>query len=121
VSIDAEYLFEITKDRNLVANFEKIEEPEDPEQPEEPGEGVEELTSSFNIYPNPVSDMLFIEIEVEIEEVSIFDIYGRIQNLSNSATQQLSNSIDVADLNNGIYFVKIKTENGEAVKSFVKN
>ena len=95
VSIDAEYLFEITKDRNLVANFEKIEEPEvpenpeNPEDPEQPGEGVEELTSSFNIYPNPVSDMLFIETEVEIEEVSIFDIYGRRQELSVISCQLL--------------------------------
>ena len=105
----------IIKDRDLVANFEKLE---DPEQPEEPGEGVEELTSSFNIYPNPVSDMLFIETEVEIEEVSIFDIYGRRQELSAVSSQP--SAIDVSGLSSGIYFVKAVTSECEAVKRFVK-
>ena len=35
--------------------------------------------------------------------------------------QKLRNSIDVSELNSGVYFVKIKTENGEVVKRFVKN
>ena len=29
-------------------------------------------------------------------------------------------AIDVSDLNSGIYFVKVMTENGEIVKKFVK-
>ena len=41
-------------------------------------DGVEELTS-FRIYPNPVNDRLYIEAEVEIEEVVVYDIYGRQQ------------------------------------------
>ena len=36
------------------------------------------------------------------------------------ATQQLSNSIDVTNLNSGVYFVKVVTENGESVKRFIK-
>ncbi|MBQ5856681.1 MAG: fibronectin type III domain-containing protein [Bacteroidales bacterium] len=84
------------------------------------GEGVEELSSSINIYPNPVNDKLYIETQTQTLTVEIYDIYGRIQNLSNSATQQLSNSIDVTNLNSGVYFVKVVTENGEVVKRFVK-
>ena len=76
--------------------------------------------NDFNIYPNPVNDRLYIATETEVEEVVVYDVYGRIQNLSNSATQQLGNSLDVANLNGGIYFVKIKTENGEVVKRFIK-
>ncbi len=129
VSIDAEYLFEITKDRNLVANFEKIEEPEDPEQPEdpenpedpeqpeEPGEGVEELTSSFNIYPNPVNDKLYIETQTQTLTVEIYDIYGRQQSMVNG---QQSTVIDVTNLNSGVYFVKVVSSEGEAVKRIVK-
>ena len=83
-------------------------------------DAIEEQTSSFNIYPNPVNDMLYIETETEIEEVSIFDVYGRNQNLRSSETQNLSISVDVANLNSGVYFVRIKTENGEVVKRFVK-
>ncbi len=86
-------------------------------------DAVEEMTtSSFNVYPNPVSDRLYIETQTLTQTltVEIYDIYGRIQNLSNSATQQLSNSIDVANLNSGVYFVKVVTENGEMVKRIVK-
>ena len=83
-------------------------------------DAVEEMTSSFNIYPNPVSDKLYIETEAEIEEVVIYDIYGRVQNLRNSETQKLRNSIDVSEFNSGVYFVKVVTENGEAVQRFIK-
>ena len=86
------------------------------------GEGVEEISTSFNIYPNPVNDKIYIETLTQTQTltVEIYDIYGRVQNLSNSATQQLSNSIDVTNLNSGVYFVKVVTENGETVKKFIK-
>ncbi len=81
-------------------------------------DAVEEMTtSSFNVYPNPVNDRLYIEAEAEILEVSIFDIFGRQQSTVNG---QQTLSIDVANLNSGIYFVKVVTENGEMVKRFVK-
>ena len=84
-------------------------------------DAVEEMTASFNIYPNPVSDKLYIETEAEIEEVVIYDIYGRVQNLKISETQKLRNLIDVTELNSGVYFVKVVTANGEAVKRIIKN
>ena len=84
-------------------------------------DAVEEMTSSFNIYPNPVNDKIHIETESEIKEVVVYDVYGRVQNLSNSATQQLGNSIDISNLKSGIYFVKINTEKGNIVKRIIKN
>ena len=83
-------------------------------------DAIEEMNASFNIYPNPVNDKLYIEAETEIEEVVIYDIYGRVQNLKNSETQKLRNSIDVTNLNSGVYFVKVVTEKGEAVQRFIK-
>ena len=84
-------------------------------------DAIAELEATFNVYPNPVNDKLYIETETEIKEVVVYDVYGRVQNLSNSANQQISNSIDVTDLNSGVYFVKVVTENGEAVKRIIKN
>ena len=81
-------------------------------------ESIEEYEVSFNIYPNPVSDKLYIETEVEIEEVSIFDIYGRRQELS--AVSHQPSAIDVSGLNSGVYFVKVVTSEGETVKRIVK-
>ena len=80
-------------------------------------EGIEELSSSFNIYPNPVSERLYIETEVEVEEVVVYDAFGRQQSTVNG---QQSSYIDVANLNSGVYFVVIKTNEGTVVKRFVK-
>ena len=82
--------------------------------------GIDETSAGFNIYPNPVHDKLYIETEAEIEEVVVYDVYGRIQNLRNSETQKLRNSIDVSNLNSGVYLIKINTENGIITKRFIK-
>ena len=83
------------------------------------GENIAELTSSFNVYPNPVNDKIVIETEEIVKEVVVYDIYGRRQELS--AVSYQPSAIDVANLNSGIYFVKVVTENGEAVKRFIKD
>ncbi len=79
------------------------------------------LMADFNVYPNPVKDRLYIETSTQIQSIEVYDIYGRIQNLRNSETQKLRNSIDVSNLNSGIYFVKVKTEEGNIVKRIIKN
>ena len=81
------------------------------------GEAIEELSSSFNVYPNPVKDKLYIETEAEVEEVVVYDIYGR-QQLAVSGQQS---AISVTNLNAGVYFVKVVTGNGEVVKRIIKN
>ena len=103
---------------------EQPEQPEDPEQPEVPEEGIEELSSSINIYPNPVKDELTIATEIRVEEVSIYDIYGRLccRDASNASTSTMDTfNVSVQDLENGIYFINIKTDKGNIVKRFIKN
>ena len=76
------------------------------------------LTNKFHLYPNPVGDKIFIETDADIEEINVFDIYGRRQ-LSTINSQQ-SLSIDVSGLNTGIYIIKINTKEGNIVKQFIK-
>ena len=85
-----------------------------------PEDGVEEFSSSFNIYPNPVNDVLFIETEVEIEEVVVYTITGVIVGQQSTVNSQQLTCIEVSDLNSGVYFVKVVTNEGEVVKRFVK-
>ena len=86
------------------------------------GENIVEHNNELNcnIYPNPASDILTIATELRVKEVSIHDIYGRVvrQQVNETTGQQV---VDVADLEAGVYFVNIKTENGNIVKRFVKN
>ena len=81
-------------------------------------DSIEELTSSLLLYPNPVNDKLYIETEVEVEEVVVYDIYGRRQELSAISCQP--SAFDVSNLKSGVYFVKVVTSEGETVKRFVK-
>ena len=81
---------------------------------------TEEQISSVQIYPNPVNDRIFIEAETEIEEVVVYDIYGRHQ-VTETPSRQGNLSIDLSDLKSGIYFVKINTEKGNIVRRIIKN
>ncbi len=86
------------------------------------GENIVEHNNELNcnIYPNPASDILTIATEANVEEIAIYDIYGRAvrQQVNETTGQQV---VDVADLENGIYFINIKTDKGNIVKRFIKN
>ena len=82
--------------------------------------GIDELSSSINIYPNPVDNELFLATEVRVEEIAIYDVYGRKTTVYGLQTTDFVHSIDVADLEAGVYFVKVVTSEGEIVKRFVK-
>lgn len=68
------------------------------------------------IYPNPASDKLHIESVQPPERIQIFDLNGKvIKNLESTR------DITVADLQSGIYFIRIKTDKGEFNKKFIKD
>ena len=81
---------------------------------------IEDKEVRCNIYPNPANDRLFIEAESEINDVVIYDIYGRRQ-VTETPSHQDNASVDLSRLNAGIYIVKINTEKGNIVKQIIKN
>lgn len=82
---------------------------------------VEEITPSFNVYPNPVQDKLFLATELNVKEIAIYDIYGKETKVYSLQSTDFVNAVDVAELNSGVYFISIKTDNGNIVRRFVKN
>lgn len=72
--------------------------------------------AQFNIYPNPVKDEIRISSEEMIEDVAIYNINGQ-QTIADSQ-QPTANSctINVSNLNPGVYFIKV---NGN-VQKFIK-
>lgn len=74
------------------------------------GVGEQEGTS-IRIYPNPATDVLFIAGEFATGTyVEIYDQLGK--SVMRQGLQSESNQLNVSQLNNGIYMVKIKTETG---------
>ncbi|NVO02970.1 MAG: T9SS type A sorting domain-containing protein [Bacteroidetes bacterium] len=82
-------------------------------------EGLNNIANEtgINIFPNPATNNLTIETP-EKATLEIINIEGQLIKTFNTAEKQTT--IDVADLSNGIYFIKAKTDRGVAVKKFIK-
>ena len=88
----------------------------------ENGVGVSENEiENISIYPNPTTGELTIENgELKIDEVNIFDIYGKNVLSNHLITSSSHHLINISHLSAGVYFVKIRTEVGEVIKKVVK-
>lgn len=72
---------------------------------------IEENDLMVSIQPNPFNSEFMISVNEVIEEVEVFDLQGRlIKSISN--VNQGSILVDNTQLINGVYFVKIKSNNG---------
>ena len=78
-------------------------------------ENAIETASEMSIYPNPTSGMLNITSNEEIDSVEIFNSIGNT--VVSSKVAGNSSAIDMSNLPNGMYFVRVSTANGiETVK-----
>jgi len=69
----------------------------------------------FNVYPNPASTYVIIESEkVKGESLKILDISGKV--VKHFKIQNSEFRIQIEDLDNGVYFIKIGTQ----VHKFIK-
>ncbi len=76
-----------------------------------------QIENQISIYPNPVKNILNIKhTNISIDNGSMYDVSGKLV-LSTSD----SRTIDVSNLNPGLYFVKIEIENKEVIKKIVIN
>ena len=70
-------------------------------------------TSGISIYPNPTVDYFFINSDIEIGKIEIYNIIGKkIKTLENTN----SNTFDVSDLRVGIYLVRILDTHNKSLK-----
>ena len=70
-----------------------------------------------NIYPNPTSDILIIDIE-EKGILEIINLQGQIVDLKNLPEKQ--NNLDLSNLVSGVYTLRIKTDRGIAIRKLIK-
>lgn len=64
----------------------------------------------FALYPNPCTTNINVEIspDVEIDDVSIYDVSGRLVKTQNAGFE----TIDVSNFTSGVYVMKVTLENG---------
>lgn len=77
-----------------------------------------ERDESIVLYPNPATSQVNIRCDNAIRQIELFDIQGRILQtvIENSNESQL----DISKQSNGIYFIRISTENGQKVEQLSK-
>jgi hypothetical protein len=75
----------------------------------------------FNVYPNPTSKQLNIETvnKQVIQEISITSMEGRRLYFRN--TNSFQEIIDLSEFSNGVYVLKIKSNEKEIVKRIIKH
>ena len=74
--------------------------------------------SLFTIVPNPAQNEITISAAISFNTVEVINFLGQtvISQINNAQTVKL----DISNLNNGVYFVRLVSENGTSVKKFVK-
>ena len=71
--------------------------------------------NEINIYPNPVSDILTIESTSTIDKIELYSILGaKVFSILNT------NTLDLRDLNSGIYLLKIDTKGMNLSQKLIK-
>lgn len=73
----------------------------------------------LQIYPNPASDILKISAGVEINSLSLFDIYGHL--LTSKDVNNESFELDIRHLSKGLYILRIRTFGKTYTRKIIKD
>ena len=80
--------------------------------------GVEDnLADLINIYPNPATTTLNIDIpsNIEVLDVALYDILGK-----NTGAVLVNGTMDVSNLSRGVYILNVKTDQGTLTQKVIK-
>lgn len=85
------------------------------------GLGISEIEHEVNIslYPNPTKDKIYLNSDKEIEAVSVYNLQGKL--INHIAWNSSNSFVDISNVPNGIYFVKIRTKEIEVTRRIFKN
>jgi len=76
------------------------------------------VTNQIKVYPNPVKDNLFIQHD--FVQTESYEIYNMLGELVKSGEMKTNISIDLKDVINGVYYLKLNTEYGVLTYKIIK-
>ncbi|MBP6566854.1 MAG: T9SS type A sorting domain-containing protein [Saprospiraceae bacterium] len=79
---------------------------------------VETIVSGVQIFPNPATNMINVQSDEDVRRVNIYNIAGQLVMSLNSENIE---SIDISALHNGLYFVRVETEENVYTERLIKN
>lgn len=78
--------------------------------------GIDDSSSiDFSVYPNPTTDNIKVNSKDEIKSLEVLDFIGQSLLINHGST-----SINVEQLPNGIYILKISTDKNSKIQKFIK-
>ncbi len=79
------------------------------------------VDNNFFVYPNPVNNELHFSNpnNIEVANIAINDVSGKQVVALNA--NAITNTIDVSNLQSGMYLIKFTTDNRTLIKKFIKN
>lgn len=69
------------------------------------------------LYPNPTREKLYFKSDTPLTSYTIYNVLG--QKIMNGNFE--NNNITISTLIDGIYYIRVKAQNGETIKRFIKN
>jgi len=78
----------------------------------------ESLATGIQISPNPANNMIKVQSDEDVRRVNIYNIAGQLVMSLNSENIE---SIDISTLHNGLYFVRVETEENVYTERLIKN
>ena len=81
-------------------------------------ESVYELSAQIQLLPNPATDQVLLESEgLKIQELEVFDVMGR--QVPVPLSWDVNPTLKVNHLPEGVYLVRLQTDQGEVTKRLV--
>lgn len=78
----------------------------------------EHAFTGFKMYPNPVKDILYLQNDNIIERISVINLLG--QEVLSQANNKEMATVNLQDLANGVYLVKVKAQQSEKTIKIIK-
>ena len=81
--------------------------------------GLKELKNSIQIYPNPASSKINIELaSLEVKSITLLQMEGK-QILEIPVSSDTRTEVNITDLDAGFYLIKIKLQSGEIISKSI--
>ena len=84
--------------------------------------GIDQMSNSItglNVYPNPTNSEFNVELNNGLNKtIEVMDLTGRVLSVQSSLDNKIT--VSISTLANGVYYVKVKSDNATEVLKIVK-
>ena len=76
--------------------------------------------NSILLFPNPSQDLIQLNSSYAINSLEIYDVQGRLQSQYDASTTDFESPISIVKLSKGVYFLIVKSDQGQETLKFIK-